>query len=732
MPQPFAGLLTFYRNFWNVYQLDEKAKWQVWDSSRSDIQKLEKVSLIVLEKHDSATLNAFVAAIKQQSWLPDEVIFVRTSASAASEKSIKETWQSNFSCPIQILDASGGSLGAARNQGIEAASHPIVVITESDCMPEPQWLQGLLTPLLHDPALAFSLGQVLGVTEAFSALEFFYKTKDKPFGGYHFAFEKSLALRKIWWARVGGYPEDVPLFTDAVLFAERLVEREIEFAYNHNAKVHWKLASSPFSAWKLACQTAMGEGGIGLFAPVIWKQVKYFLGAGFLGLLFLLLLGLNDKIGFVPAGVSLVGFVAWMLIWGRAVIQDEDAGAPRISTKVWPVPLLAVSRFLSYLWGVRRRASALENLNQQAERHLMKIVSAHPDRKGVILYFPTHDWGYMFQRPHQIARHFARAGYLFFYGTRNELSDAVAEFHRVEPNLYLVSMPAIPPETFRSVEPLILYIGAAWFAPYLNWYEGALSIYDHYDDLKVSMAKVEDHEALLERADIVLASSQELYGTVAQKRPDVLFVPNAVDDQWVQSYRPKPGELPPADMASILQKGKPVIGYSGALAEWFDYPLLKKVCEGHPEWEFILIGVSYDHSLEQSHILELPNLHWLGPKPYQQLFSYVWRFDVAIIPFQVNEITFATSPIKLFEYFACRKPVVTTPLPECMRYQEVLIGETPEAFGVQIQSALSLASSPEYQQAVQQIAQGNTWKQRIDTIVSRLDEIEHSEVGGRV
>ena len=90
------------------------------------------------------------------------------------------------------------------------------------------------------------------------------------------------------------------------------------------------------------------------------------------------------------------------------------------------------------------------------------------------------------------------------------------------------------------------------------------------------------------------------------------------------------------------------------------------------DFQFVLIGVDYDQkSGEKSHI-ETTKCSLAGLKGFtNNYFRYVWQFDVAVIPFKINDITLMTSPIKLFEYFACHKPVVSTPLPECKQYEEV-------------------------------------------------------------
>lgn len=712
-------VLRYYRDFWNIYQLGLKAQEMPIKAEFSPRPETgsESFSLVVLESRDESQTQAFFQALKSQRRQPGEVIFLRRGL----EPSVGE-----ISCPMTIFETQNLPDGKARNQGIQAAAYSIVVLAETSVLPDDSWLENLLAPLIRDPALAFCIGNIAASHRAGRLLANLYASEAFSAGVSPLACATSLAMRKIWWARLGGYPEDIPGFASAAIFAERIKAREITYARSQ-VSVTWKPGSSVFQTTKRIFQLAEEEGQIGLHATTIWKQVKFVFATLLLTLAVLALALASPFTGFLSLAGSLFLLGGWTQLWGRALLRDAEI--KRSLPYGWLACWLSCWRFLGYAWGVRKRKTALESLNGQAARHLKEIVAAHPERKGIVVYFPTHDWGHMFQRPHQMARHFAKAGYLFFYCTKNAISDTVAEFQPVETNLWLMSMPGVPPEIFQTVEPVILYIGAAWHAPLLNFYPSCLSIYDHYDDLKVSAAREEDHDFLLEHANIVIVSSQKLLETVQAVRPDALFIPNAVDDQWVGRFRPDPQVPPPADFAPILQTGKPIIGYSGALAEWFDYPLLAEVARQRPEWEFVLLGVDYDHSLGQSGILNQHNVHWLGQKTYAQLFHYVWRFHVAMIPFRINEITLATSPIKLYEYFYCRKPIVSTSLPEVMRYNQVFIADTPKTFANQIEEALKRCTSAEYQDAIQNVARANTWEQRVQQVIIRLNEI-HLESGG--
>ena len=233
---------------------------------------------------------------------------------------------------------------------------------------------------------------------------------------------------------------------------------------------------------------------------------------------------------------------------------------------------------------------------------------------------------------------------------------------------------------------------------------------------------MEDHQHLVEKADLVLVSSKDLIEEAKTLRKDVLFVPNAVDYEFVQQSKPQPGDSLPEDLEELISRQKPIIGFMGALAEWCDYEMMSSAAVANSQWEFVLIGSDYDGSIFETELLHLPNVSWLGPKPYHDLFKYVWSFDAATIPFRITDMTIAMNPVKLFEYFACQKAVVTSPMPECQQYPDVLIAHDGDDFSRQIQKALELGVTAEFQERMDQLAQQNTWSARVNLILDNLPQ----------
>ena len=178
------------------------------------------------------------------------------------------------------------------------------------------------------------------------------------------------------------------------------------------------------------------------------------------------------------------------------------------------------------------------------------------------------------------------------------------------------------------------------------------------------------------------------------------------------------------DFENILKMKKPIIGYYGALANWMDYDLVKYLAKNRPNYNIVFFGVKYDDSLEKSKVLDYNNVFFLGKRDYKVLKNYAEKFDVCTIPFKINDITKATSPVKLFEYMALGKPIVTTQMDECKKYKSVMIANDEKEFLDLIDIALSKCNDDDYINLLKQEAMENTWDKKAEIIVNLLKNNE--------
>ena len=164
----------------------------------------------------------------------------------------------------------------------------------------------------------------------------------------------------------------------------------------------------------------------------------------------------------------------------------------------------------------------------------------------------------------------------------------------------------------------------------------------------------------------------------------------------------------PEDLARLP---KPVIGYFGLIADdWVDIPLLVHVGRSFPTGSLVMLGKT---TMDVSALEHEPNIHLLGRRPYASLPGYCKGFDVAIIPFPVNEVTLNANPLKAREYLAAGLPVVSTAIPEVEVLGQCLIGRTQEEFVSRIREAL-LSAGPSATRS--RSMESESWAARVEEI----------------
>lgn len=219
-------------------------------------------------------------------------------------------------------------------------------------------------------------------------------------------------------------------------------------------------------------------------------------------------------------------------------------------------------------------------------------------------------------------------------------------------------------------------------------------VYHCVDEIKAQpgmpveqIAEAED--ALVCQSDICFVTAEYLLETRQKLNPQTYYFSNVADFAHFSKARDETVAVPD-DIKNIP---KPIIGFVGAISGYkVDFNLLKKMALKHPEWSVVMIGKvgEGDPWTDASVLDSLPNVHFMGPRNYEDLPAYMKAFDVAILPSMLNEYTKAMFPMKFFEYLSAGLPVVATNLHALQNYKHVAtIAERDEEFIAGIESALN-------------------------------------------
>lgn len=175
-----------------------------------------------------------------------------------------------------------------------------------------------------------------------------------------------------------------------------------------------------------------------------------------------------------------------------------------------------------------------------------------------------------------------------------------------------------------------------------------------------------NHKFMMRNVNFITVSGDVLYRRVSSQRRDVFLIPNGAD---ISHFSKAMLEIGVPDEIRIING--PIIGYSGAIGEWFDFTLLEKILQSYPTISVVLMGWVFNKQRPLIHRLskKYPNLYFLGRRSYDSLPNYIKAFAVCIIPFRIYKLTESVNPIKLYEYLAAGKPVVSTALPELAKYK---------------------------------------------------------------
>jgi glycosyltransferase involved in cell wall biosynthesis len=268
----------------------------------------------------------------------------------------------------------------------------------------------------------------------------------------------------------------------------------------------------------------------------------------------------------------------------------------------------------------------------------------------------------------------------------------------------------------------ILWVGTPTAASFLDIFDPTLIIYnpvDRYSEFSfVDSAKIANYERYIaSRADAIICTADAIRKDLEPYNSHCFTVTHGVDVNHFHSAFQNNGV--PEDMKNIPG---PIIGFIGGLADWVNFDLLLDVANGYPDASLVLIGKTSPEVRGLEKLESQSNVHFLGYKNYNVLPDYLKQCAVCLIPYVINERLVAVDPIKLREYLALGKPVVSVDLPEVRKLQEVVyIGDNNKDFVDKIGKAMT-EDNPSLTEERIRVALRSDWGAKIEEISSIVND----------
>jgi len=330
-----------------------------------------------------------------------------------------------------------------------------------------------------------------------------------------------------------------------------------------------------------------------------------------------------------------------------------------------------------------------------------------PLKKNIDLICFSHlRWNFVYQRPQHLMNRFAKEQRVFF--VEEPIYDAPSQFNEIYEDPvskicivtpHLTSTNEDANEALRHL--LNIFMAEMIITDFIAWYytpmalafsdhlDPELTVYDCTNDLSsfksIAPTLQEWEERLFKKADIVFTAGAYLYEVKKDQHENIHPFPGGIDIDHFKQARDLIKE--PDDQLAIP---RPRIGFFGVIDERFNIDLLEAVAEKRTDWHFVMVGPT--ERIDPVILPKEPNIHFTGIKDYKELPAYLAGWNVAMIPFQLNETTKYISPTKTPEFLAAGTPVVSTSIHDIVYpYGEkkfVRIADTPDEFVCAIEELL--------------------------------------------
>lgn len=364
------------------------------------------------------------------------------------------------------------------------------------------------------------------------------------------------------------------------------------------------------------------------------------------------------------------------------------------------------------------------------------------NQKIDLIVFSHLRWYFVYQRPQHIISRFAKMyrtiyveepvfhegdnGYSICYDQSGVLviTPEISHLRKGDPNEV---MEQILQHLFHdlAVKKYIFWFYTPMALSFTRSLEPMVIVYDCMDELSAFMfappALLDLEKELLSRATLVFTGGRSLYEHKRrQSSAPVYCFPSSIDKSHFHTAR-----LLQADAEDQYHIPFPRFGFFGVIDERFDIELIDSVAAQKPGWQFVLIGPVV--KIDPATLPRKSNIHYLGAKKYEELPGYISGWDVALLPFAINESTRFISPTKTPEYLAAGKPVIATPIKDVIDPYGTLgfvkIAYDASSFVAQGEEALACSDSENWQRIdvfLDTMSWDSTWNEMHQLIIESM------------
>jgi glycosyltransferase involved in cell wall biosynthesis len=363
----------------------------------------------------------------------------------------------------------------------------------------------------------------------------------------------------------------------------------------------------------------------------------------------------------------------------------------------------------------------------RTNRSLEKNLNGTPNVFYDIIVFSHLRWEFVYQRPQHIISRLAKKYKVLFVeepigqsspAEKANIISINANLSIFQPRVDNISdISAVLVKHIKCNKAPVGWFYSAAFSPLITNFSFNKIVFDCMDELSLfkgaSEQIVAQEKYLMSEAHIVFTGGKSLYQSKKKGHSNVYCFPSSVDENHFKQALN--GLEVPADIAHLPS---PVIGYYGVIDERIDLKLLNKVAIQNSNASFVMVGPLA--KIEQNDLPKQPNIFYIGMRSYNELPNYLKGFDIAMMPFALNDSTKFISPTKTLEYMAAGKPIISTAIKDVVRdyNKQISIINTAEEFTEAIIHYYNQPSnnfSPMYKE----ILQATSW----DATVEQMDEL---------